>query len=154
MWSHFLTCLCSVSHEPFSIWYLFIICTFLTLLQWKSNIIFHHKVNGPCFMFSLYRLHEWRHLWLSLQRFHIAWSPSLFLCVWAMGFFSIQQTIQIKNLSLWNYSCTKFYFLYVYTWVWRSTVSSFHFICFSWLETGRCRVYYIKLGKPHQWHNG
>jgi hypothetical protein len=41
----------------FIVWYnnmyLFFIGPFLTIFHWKSNNVLHHKVNGPCFIFSL-----------------------------------------------------------------------------------------------------
>jgi hypothetical protein len=45
-----------VSHEPiFKNMVLIFVSPFLTLLHWKTNtiVIPHHKVNGPCFIFSL-----------------------------------------------------------------------------------------------------
>lgn len=49
-----------------------------TLLHWKSDTILQHRVNGPCFIFSLDNSNECICPWLSLRRFNITLSPSLF----------------------------------------------------------------------------
>jgi len=73
-------CMHTVSHEPFfQNVVLIFICTFLAILHWKLNTILRHKVNNPCFMFSLNNWNEWICSWLYLQRFNIAWLPYLFL---------------------------------------------------------------------------
>ena len=51
-------------------------CSFPTVLHWKSNTTLHHKVSGPCFIFPLDNLNEWIHSRLSLRRFNITWLPS------------------------------------------------------------------------------
>jgi hypothetical protein len=73
--------LCHLVHFP-KIWCLFCIWPFLTLLHWKSNNVLYHKVNSPCFIFSLDYLNKWKRPSLSLWRFKIPGSPSLFLMGW------------------------------------------------------------------------
>jgi hypothetical protein len=88
---HLLLCVtCTISHN---IGFIFI-DPFLTLVHWKSKTKLHQRVNGPCFIFYLwlYNLNEWIHPSLSLQRFIIAWLPSLIL----MGY--MVYNITFKNI--------------------------------------------------------
>jgi hypothetical protein len=61
----FLYSLCHMNHFS-KIWYLFFIWPFLSIFNWKSNTILHHKVNDPYFIFSLGNLNEWIRRWFSV----------------------------------------------------------------------------------------
>ena len=56
----------SVSHEQFSkIWYLFLICPFLSIFNWKSNTILHHKVRPMFYILA------WKFEWMNTPWFYI-----------------------------------------------------------------------------------
>jgi len=84
------------------------LCSFITLLHWKSHVMLHHKVNGPCFIFSLDNLNEWICPWLSRWRFNITRTPSLFLMGrWVVYFATLNVPLRVhffQNVSL-RFAC-------------------------------------------------
>lgn len=69
-----------MSHEEISkIWLLFLHLPIHYLFVLKIQVITHHKVNGQYFIFSIFDLNEDICPWLSLWRFHVMFSSSLFI---------------------------------------------------------------------------
>ena len=65
----------SVSHV---LWYFFLY-DHSFILHWQSDTMFHHRVNGPCFIFSLDDLNGWIRSWFSLRGF-----DNNFVFIWGL----------------------------------------------------------------------
>ena len=50
------------------------------ILHWQSDTMFHHKVNGPCFIFSLDDLNGWIRSLFSLRGFN-----NNFVFIWCLS---------------------------------------------------------------------
>jgi hypothetical protein len=114
---HIYRTLCHMNYFT-KIWNLIFKYLFVTLLHWKSKAILDHKVNGPPSMliFLLDNLKEWMRPWLSLRRFNITWSPSLFLMGRCLhGFVNWSERFYNNFLFIW---C-----LFV-SWIWQCSLTS------------------------------